>query len=297
MKPPVIAFLAAAAAMGASSLAGAQSADQPGVLERLTADGGAFVIGYRPDAAPFAYEARDAAGAVEPKGYSVALCRRIGQEVQSRVSAAGGPAIEIAYEPVSAGNRFQKLREGAIDILCGPTTLTLARQEEFDFSFLTFLTQGVLLFKKEREVDNIFGNTVGVIGNSTSADVLERVLAAEGAASTELQAFGSHDEAFAALQSGALDSYFADRSIVVQYAASDDSLEIAAGVVPVEQYALPMRGGDRELRLIANSVLAKLYRSKEISAIFEEAFPNAAMAESLVYLYTSFSISDGRPPQ
>lgn len=285
------------ALLGGAFEASAHMSKAPGTIDRLRAGGGAFVIGYREDAAPFAYQQAGAEGAAAAQGYSVDLCRAIGEAVKAEVGQDGGPAIDVAYEPVTAATRFAKLREGEIDILCGPTTLTLARQQEFDFSFLTFLTQGVLIFKNDREVDNVFGATVGAIENSTSLDLLKRSLDAEAAANTTIVEFASHDDGLAAIQSGAIDSYFGDRSILIQYAVEDESLTLATGLSPIEQYALPMRGGDRNLRLIANRTLAELYRTGAIEPIFKEAFPGARMADSLAFLYTTFSIVDGQPPE
>lgn len=270
----------------------AQMSDQPGTLDRLRAEGGAFIIGYRTDAAPFSF-----AEGAEIKGYSVELCRRIADAVTERVNADTAQDVGVGYAPVTAANRFQMLREGAVDIVCGPTTLTLARQNEFDFSYLTFLTQAVLIAKKDRQVAGPFGEKVGAIANSTSLALLQNALASANAQDADLVQFASHDDGLSALRSGAIDSYFADRSILVGYAQADDTLTIIPGLTPIEQYALPMRGGDRELRLVANRVLAELYRSNEIDPIFQEAFPGARMADSMVFLYKTFSILDGEPLQ
>lgn len=287
---------AALIALCAPILASAHPSGEAGTVARLAENGGAFVIGYRPDAFPFAFERGDLTDAADPDeqigGYSVELCRAIAAGVRESVAEMSGRAIEIRYEPVAAGDRFEKLRSGEIDILCGPTTLTLERQKVFDFSYLTFLTQGMLLHKGT--VDPLSG-PIGVIENSTSKVVLETALRNQGLTDRPVVAFATHDAGLAALRAGEITGYFADRSIIVRLAVDDPTLTLTGGVTPVEPYALPVRAGDRALLLIANETLARLYRSGAIVAIFEAAFPGGKPSEGLQYLYASFGVLDGEP--
>src|SRR5262249_32021447 len=95
-------------------------------LDRVRAQG-VFRIGYRTDAVPFAY--KNPRG--EPTGYAVDLCRAIATEVKRQLQLAN---LKIDYVEVSAENSFQAVKDGAVDILCGPTTQTLKRRAIVDFS-------------------------------------------------------------------------------------------------------------------------------------------------------------------
>ena len=81
---------------------------QAQTLERVR-ESGTFKIGYREDAAPFAY--KNELG--EAVGYSVELCRAVAVNVKQ---ALGLAEIKLEYIPVTTENRFQAIREGRIEL-------------------------------------------------------------------------------------------------------------------------------------------------------------------------------------
>ena len=66
-----------------------------------------------------------------PAGYIVDLC--------IEVAAALGPNVRPEYVLVPADNRFEAVRDGRVDILCDPSSITMERRELVDFSIPTFL--------------------------------------------------------------------------------------------------------------------------------------------------------------
>ncbi|MDX1402015.1 MAG: transporter substrate-binding domain-containing protein, partial [Kiloniellales bacterium] len=109
-----------------------------GTLERVR-EAGEFRIGYRVDTEPFSYE--NELG--EVVGYAVDLCRFVAVSVKKHLSL---PNMKVTYVPVTAENRFDEIREGRIDILCGPTSVTLSRREIVDFSVFTFIDGASVLY-------------------------------------------------------------------------------------------------------------------------------------------------------
>ncbi|MBV9560311.1 MAG: transporter substrate-binding domain-containing protein, partial [Bradyrhizobium sp.] len=86
----------------------------------------AVTIGFRESAAPFAYldESR------QPSGYSVDICKRIVAEIGRKLAI---PGIETRYVPVTPQTRIPLIANGTVDIECGTTVNSLARQEQVDF--------------------------------------------------------------------------------------------------------------------------------------------------------------------
>lgn len=74
-----------------------------------------LAICFREDAPPFSY--LDETN--KPAGYSFDLC-------QSVAEAIGAPDPQLV--PVTVENRFDRLNEGACDLLCGATTMTIKRR-------------------------------------------------------------------------------------------------------------------------------------------------------------------------
>ena len=245
-------------------------------------DAGRFVIGFREDAQPFSY--RDAAG--EPAGYSVDLCRVIGE----RVKEAAGADVTIAYASVAPDRRIEMVTSGEIDIECGASTVTLERRDDVSFTLLTFVTGAEMLLKAESPVAgfaDLDGRTVGVLGGTTTESGLRAALEAEGVDAT-LRTVERHDDGVELLRDGEIDAYFADRILLLgkMLAAEDrDAFRLSGEFYSYEPYAFMMRRGDDDLRLVADSALADLYRSGDIWMIYEKHFPGAQPSDLLAALY------------
>src|SRR5262245_8089355 len=105
------------------ALAG-EAAAQPleGTLKRIK-DSGTIKIGFRENSAPFSFLGPDK----KPAGYSIDLCERIARSVQQELKLTD---LKTQYVPVTVENRLDAVANGTVDIECGSTTTTLARQEK-----------------------------------------------------------------------------------------------------------------------------------------------------------------------
>lgn len=309
--------LCALAAGAAAQTAGADT------VERLARDGGAFKIGFRTDAPPFsraltaeelelrAGSAR-AAGAPPAVGYSIELCERIGEAV---VAATKPAAVTVTYLPVTAEDRFDALENGEIDLLCGATTFTLERQRRFDFSLFTFVTSSSLLHRRNATPRGFYGETVGVIKNSTSLEALRRETA-QFEPPLRIVQVDSHRDGVEKLRAEEIDSYFGDRVLLRNFMLTNGSFDLSGGATQVvprrdrefdlsrlrlsnEPYALPMRKGEERLKYLANRTLAELYyggSEADIYVIFGRWFEGARPESSLAALFDLMAVPMGAPP-
>lgn len=277
----------AAAAMLSVAVAGldrSAAAHDGETIERLSADGGTIKLGFRTDAAPFASLVDD-----EPVGYSVDLCRAAGEAVQRSMI---DQAIAIEFVPVAAEERFEALADGAIDILCGATTITLDRRRTMDFSLLTYVTGGVLLVPKSEEVFGDVASTVGVLSGTTSESSLNRILAFSGRA-VDVVPVESHDDGLGLLQAGDVDAYFGDRVLLAQMMADAPGVfTISEAVQTFEPYALAMRRGEDALRLLVDRALARLYRTGDIYDIHEAAFGDRNPPREVAAIFEMMALED-----
>ena len=78
-----------------------------------------FRIGYRADAKPHSYRNEQGQSA----GYVVDLCREVAAAITQ-----GAPNVQVTYVLVPADQRFEAVRDGKVDILCDPSSVTLARR-------------------------------------------------------------------------------------------------------------------------------------------------------------------------
>ncbi len=267
------------AALAALLVLGATAEAQ--TLERVRSSG-TFKIGYREDASPFSY--RDAQG--HAAGYSVELCQAIATNVKDALALAD---LKIVYVPVTTEDRFQAVRDGRIDILCGATTVTLARRELVDFSLFTFVDGAGVLLRADspQDMKGLAGKKIGVRAGTTTEQALRNTLA-QASIAAEVITVESHDDGLKQLEKGEIAAYFADRGILLFLAAKsqDKGLRVSDRYLTFESYGLALARGDHVFRLLVDRTLSALYRSGLIHKVFTHAFgANANESDLLKALY------------
>ena len=66
---------------------------------------------------------RTDAGAAE--GYAVALCQQIVEQLKKELAL---PDLTVEWVPVTVESRLREVQQGSIDLLCAPTSVTLAER-------------------------------------------------------------------------------------------------------------------------------------------------------------------------
>ena len=253
-------------------------------LDRVRASG-VLTIGYRVDARPFSFEEQ----AGEPSGFSIELCRAVGADIQAEL---GLNDLSIEYVPVSTEERFQAVARGDVDILCGASTVTLARREIVSFSIPIFQTgisaamradaspflhdtlalQQPTLPRRAAILQAFANRTFGVRADTTAESWL-RDSVVDLASNADVVTVDSHDEGLRQVRERELDVYFADRAILLGLVRADTKLgELLVGerLFTNEPYGLALRKGDEDFRLLVDRSLSRIYRSLEIESILAE---------------------------
>lgn len=261
-----------AAALGIAlglALTAPRTAAAEGTLEKVK-KAGVLVIGYRDTARPFSF--KDEQG--QPAGYSIDLCRHIAAAVQKNLGLA---KLDLRFVPVTAANRVESVAKGTVDIECGSTTMSLARQEQVDFTSMTFVDGGSLLVVDGlgiRAVPDLKGKRVAVIPGTTTAPALDAVLQ-RAQVQTTIVPVKTHEEGLAALEKGTADAYASDRTILIgigRRAAKPERYALADEIFSYEPHGFMVRRNDSAFRLVANRALATLYRSGDIVPIYRKWF-------------------------
>jgi ABC-type amino acid transport substrate-binding protein len=256
-----------AAAIAALLLAtGAASA--AGTLDRIRQDK-TVRIAYRDDAPPFSYKGKGG----QPSGFMVDLCRAVAKKLAEQLKL---PTLKVAYVSVTAVDRFDAIAQGKADLLCEPTTHTLSRREQVDFSIPTFVDGAGLMIRNDgpQSIKALAGKRIGVLAGTTTEQELRASLKDAGI-TAEVVPAGTHDEGLAMLDDGKVSAYFADRAILVflaQQSAAPDKLLLADNYLTIEPYALALPHGDEDFRLAVDRALSHIYRSGEIAQIFATTF-------------------------
>jgi ABC-type amino acid transport substrate-binding protein len=252
-----------------------------GVLDRLRQDK-TLRIAYRNDAPPFSF--MDGTGA--PAGFMVDLCKAVAQKLEADLKLGD---LKIAYVPVTATNRFDVIAKGDADLLCEPTSATLSRRGQVDFSIATFIDGAGVLVRADQPSDfhEFAGKKIGVLAGTTTDQALRNSLT-EAGMSAEVVPTKTHDEGLSMLDAGQLTAYFADRSILMSLLASSKApknLHLADNYLTLEPYALALPRGDEDFRLAVDRALSHIYRSGEIASIMQRSFGSVTPSNTLQMLY------------
>lgn len=243
------------------------SAEQfSGTLKQIQQTG-KIRIGYRNALPPMSYLNNRGV----PQGYSIDLCTMIAAEAGKVLRRS----IETEFVEVNALNRFDALSENRIDILCGSTTETISRREQVDFTQHIFVTGGSYMIRKGTKLKNNFdGKKIGVVQNTTTASELMNLFQEAGIKAEVIQ-FDTTADGFNGLVDGEIDAFSADQVVLIGLVVAGKSIgefRILPDLFSFEPIALAVRKNDAEFRLVADRVLADLYRCEEIEAIYKKWF-------------------------
>jgi ABC-type amino acid transport substrate-binding protein len=250
-----------------------------GALDRIRQDK-VIRLAYREDAPPFSY--KDNIG--EPAGYMVDLCRAIAKDLAKQQQFTD---LSVVYVPVTAVNRFDVIQQDKADLLCEPTSATLSRRKQVDFSIATYIDGASLMIRVDgpRDVKSLAGLKVGVLGATTTERELRDTLKSY-AVDAQVIVAKTHAEGLTMMDDGAISAYFADRDILttlIKNSKAPEKLAVAENYLTIEPYALALPHGDDDFRLAVDQAISHIYRSGQIGAIFARNFgtntkPNGLLA-------------------
>ncbi|MCB1351237.1 MAG: amino acid ABC transporter substrate-binding protein [Rhodobacteraceae bacterium] len=263
------------ALLGAALPASAQTLDH-------IRETGEIRLGIRSDAAPLSYV--DAEG--RPSGYTPTVCAHVAELIAIDLELEN---LNANFVPVEAEDRFEKVANGDIDLLCGAATITIERRETVDFSIPTFVDGAAVLLPVGSGTDfsALVSKKVGVRAGTTTEEILANSLEAAGV-QAEIVAFDTHDAGLAGLENGEISAYFGDQSILYELFHKSDLSEnftMSDNTLTIEKQGLALRRGDADFRLVVDRALSQLYASGTMREIFQGAFPGATPGLALKALY------------
>jgi ABC-type amino acid transport substrate-binding protein len=254
-------------------------AELDGTLKKIKASN-TITLGYREDARPFAFVGDDG----KPAGYSVELCTRIATSIGRELGLFN---LQTKWVKVTPENRISSVVNGTVDLECGSTTASLTRQEQVDFSLMTFVDGGSLLVTDVsgiRDITTLAGKKVAVVPGTTTEKALTSVLAKRSIRAT-IVPVKNHADGVAALDNRTIDAYASDRTILIgmgRTSKNPEKLSLIEEFFSYEPHGFMLKRGDAAFRLSVNRALAGLYRSGEVGPIFEKYFGSMTTAGPMI---------------
>ena len=242
---------------------------------------GRIVIGFRTDAAPLSY-----LGDNQPSGYTPNICFALAEKIGQHLGMA---ELEVIFQPVDTEDRFDKVVQGEIDLLCGAATITLSRQEIVDFSIPVYVDGATVALKADgpESLAELAGMKIGVRSGTTTLEALENSLEAQNI-DAEVVQFADHPSGLAALEGDVVQAYFADQSILMNMIIQKENasdFKVLDELLTVEKHGLAMARGDSDFRLVVDRGLSQMFRSGSIRKTFEQTVPGATPGFALEAMF------------
>jgi glutamate/aspartate transport system substrate-binding protein len=253
----------------ASALSIASAEGLSPTLQKIK-DAGTITIGHRDSSVPFSYLDDNQ----KPIGFSLDLCGLIVAKIKTRI---GQPDLKLAYQSVNSSNRIPLVKNGTVDIECGSTANTIARQQEVAYSVIFYAPQFKWIALKSSGVkttDDLKGKAVVVTQGTNTAQFVARLNAEKGLGMKILQG-KDHAESFLLVETGRAAAFMEDDILLAGLkanASSPDNFVFLSDAYPSDPYGVMMSKGDPEFKRLVDDALTEAMKSGLYDKLYTEWF-------------------------
>ncbi|MBN2406003.1 MAG: transporter substrate-binding domain-containing protein [Coriobacteriia bacterium] len=233
--------------------------DLPAGVQEI-ADSGELRVGVKADVPNFGLQ--DAASG-EFEGMEIDLAYALAERM-------GLSMDDVVFEAVTAKTRGPLLDNGQLDVVIATFTIKPERLEQWNFSDPYYQDEVGLLVKTASGIESLAdldGKTIGVAQGATSRDAVQVEADALGI-TVEFLEFATYPEINAALESGRVDAFSVDKSILSGY-LTEDSVILPDGFSP-QDYGAATKLGTDDLTTFINEMLAEMEANGEMTALLEK---------------------------
>lgn len=203
------------------------------------------------------------AAANQYEGFEIELAKLIAKDLF-------GDADKAAFTPVTVKTRGPLLDSGELHLIIATFTITEERKLTYNFSTPYYTDAVGMLVKKSSGITglkDLGGKTVGVVQQATSRAAIDEAAKAAGV-SLNFSEFATYREIKAALDSGLVDVFSTDRSILAAY------LDNESGILPdrfsPQEYGVASKGSNKELAAYIDGLIIKWLSDGTIGGLIRQ---------------------------
>ena len=261
--------LAFALPLSIALIAPVAAQDLSGTLKKVK-ETGTFTIGYRESSIPFSYLDDQQ----KPIGYAMDLCMRVVDAVKADLKM---PNLKLGLQPVTSSNRIPLLQNGTIDMECGSTTNSVARQQQVSFGPTYFVINVTAAVKKNSGINTLAdlnGKTISTTSGTTSVPLIKAYEKTKNVTVKEI--YGKdHGESFLLLADDRASAFIMDDILLAgQIANSKDpaAYKIIPESLRQEPYSMMIRKDDPQFKALVDKTVGGIMKSGEIDKIYAKWF-------------------------
>ncbi|MCE1161601.1 MAG: transporter substrate-binding domain-containing protein [Thiomonas sp.] len=255
--------------LAAAALSSVQAAELTGTLKKVK-DMGSITVGYRESSIPFSYLDNNG----KPIGYAMELCGKVVDAVKADLKM---PDLKVNYAPVTSSNRIPLLENGTIDLECGSTTNSVARQKQVSFGPTYFVINVTAAVKKDSGINDfaqLGGKNIVTTSGTTAVPLLKKYEKTKDMDFKEI--YGKdHAESFLLMADGRAAAFVMDDILLAgQIANSKDpsAYKILPGSLRQEPYSMMLRKDDPQFKALVDKTIDGVMKSGDINKIYAKWF-------------------------
>ena len=194
------------------------------------------------------------------EGFEIDLVKAIAKKIL-------GDENKVDLQAVTAKTRGPLLDSGEVDLVAATFTVTEERKKSYNFSDSYFTDAVGLMVKKSASIKDfkgLNGKNIGVAQSATSKTAIEEEAKKQNIKISFLE-FATYPEIKAALDSGRVDCFSVDGSILSGYL--DDSTTILSDKFNPQDYGIASKMGNDGLAKVINDTINEMKKSGEITKL------------------------------
>lgn len=207
-------------------------------------------------------------------GFHVEICKKVIADIQRKFAL---PLVATKFQSVTSQNRIPLVQNGTVDIECGSTTNSAARQRDVAFAVTTFIEEVRIAVKANSGINSIAqlaNKKVATTTGTTSVQLLRKHERANGMNFDEV--FGKdHADSFLLLESGRADAFVMDGSILagnIANAKNPADFKIVGEVLSVEPIAIMVRKDDPEFKKVVDDSIRAMMQDGTVAKMYKQWF-------------------------
>jgi len=253
----------------ALAVAAAMPSHAEGRLDKIKSSG-VITLGHRDSSIPFSY----LDDKQQPVGYSMDICHEIVKAVEKKL---GVDKLQVKLVPVTSSTRIPLLANGTVDLNCGSSTNTKARQAQVAFAPTTFVTATRFVSKKAddlKSLDDLKGKTV------VSTAGTSNIRWATGANQKDNLGMNiipakDHAEAMLTVERGRAAAFFMDDILLAGLVATShhpDEWVISKDAYTVEPYAIMEPKNDPDFKALVDDTIKGMMKDGQLQSLYKKWF-------------------------
>lgn len=199
----------------------------------------------------------------EYEGYEIDVAKEVCKKVF-------GEDVKVKFQTVTAKTRGPLLETGELDMVVATFTITEDRKSTYNFTQPYYIDHVKLMVNKNAGIDHfkdLDGKTIGVSQSATTKQSLQKAAERDGI-KLGFGEFSSYPEIKAALDSGRVDSFSVDGSILSGYL--NDNSKLLPEEFDPQEYGIAMAKRNKNLAEKVDEAIGELKETGELDKLMEK---------------------------